>query len=86
MAGGDQGAVGRTPDGSLHLSPIFSPPQVVDTLAAGDTFNAATIHALSRGQLVPTAITFGCRVAGAKVGMKGLDGLKKWYEDFVGES
>ena len=64
-----------TPDGDVVTSPAFPPP-LVDTLAAGDTFNGATISALSKGQSVKDAIRIGCQVAGAKCGIRGWDGLK----------
>lgn len=56
--------------------PIHSPPKVVDTLGAGDTFNAATIYSLCCGNDIKDAITFGCRVAGTKCGLQGFWGLK----------
>ena len=65
-----------TPDGDVVTSLAFPPPRLVDTLAAGDTFNGATISALSNGQSVKDAIRFGCQVAGAKCGIRGWDGLK----------
>ncbi|XP_060064679.1 ketohexokinase-like isoform X2 [Ylistrum balloti] len=79
-AWGDQGAAGLGTDGFLCTSPIFPPETMVDTLGAGDTFNAATIFALCQGCSLQDAITLGCRVAGAKCGMKGNNGLKdiKW--------
>lgn len=47
---------------------------VVDSLGAGDTFAAATIHAMcERPQLYEAAIRFGCRMAGDKVGHVGYD-------------
>lgn len=69
-------------DGMLHSSPAFSPKlsqgQNMETLAAGDTFNAAFILSRSKGQSLNDALTFGCQVAGAKCGMKGIDGLDKF--------
>ena len=50
----------------------------MDTLGAGDTFNAAVIHKLMLGSNIGEAIKFGCRVAGAKCGMEGFDGLREW--------
>ena len=65
-----------TTNGDTFSSPAFPPEKVIDTLGAGDTFNAATIFALGQGQSLPKAITFGCRIAGAKCGMKGNLGLR----------
>ncbi len=81
-AWGDDGAIARTSDGKTYSSPIFSPQRVIDTLAAGDTFNAATIYALSLKQSLEEAITFGCQVAGAKCGMKAFTQLKSWYDRY----
>lgn len=80
-AWGDQGAAAlSSKDGVLCTSPVFPPETLVDTLGAGDTFNAATVFGLCQGQSLQGAITLGCKVAGAKCGMKGNNGLKdmKW--------
>lgn len=57
--------------GYVHV-PAVPPAQVVDTLAAGDTFNAAVIAARCRGQTLSQAVDYGCRVAGYKCGIHGL--------------
>ena len=75
-AWGEDGAAALTQGSSLVTSSIFPPDSVVDTVGAGDTFNAATILALSSGKTVHEAITFGCRVAGAKCGAMGYKHLK----------
>lgn len=49
----------------------------MDTLGAGDTFNAAVIHKLLRNVSVGEAIVFGCRLAGIKCGRDGLYGLRE---------
>uniref|UniRef100_A0A8B9QM42 Ketohexokinase n=1 Tax=Apteryx owenii TaxID=8824 RepID=A0A8B9QM42_APTOW len=68
-------AEARARSGLVH-SDAFPPDAVVDTLGAGDTFNAAVIFALSEGrQSLQEAITFGCRVAGRKCGVQGYDGI-----------
>ena len=80
-AWGDDGAAALTQGSSPVTSSIFPPESLLDTLGAGDTFNAATILALSTGKTVHEAITFGCRVAGAKcgaLGYKHLNGMQKF--------
>lgn len=57
-------------------SKAFPPDSLVDTVGAGDTFNAATILALSEGKTLHEAIVFGCKVAGAKCGMMGYKDLQ----------
>ncbi|KAJ8684464.1 hypothetical protein QAD02_020256 [Eretmocerus hayati] len=115
----DRGAMARAPDGSVVQSPAFPPQQIIDTLGAGDTFNAAVIYYLNKQKLAFTiddfcdddkthkreiqhncniesseesrtefidrdvlqkAITFGCRLAGAKIGLRGFDDLTSVYK------
>ncbi|XP_067008633.2 ketohexokinase [Anabrus simplex] len=79
---GELGAVARSADGTFARTPAYSPPRVIDTLGAGDTFCAATIAALNSGCTLHEGITFGCQIAGAKVGMHGYDGLKIYSKSF----
>lgn len=72
---GEAGAWARDGAGRLHHAPAVAPPRVVDTLGAGDTFNAGLIHGLASGRTVPEALDFAVRLAGRKVGQAGLDGL-----------
>lgn len=72
---GEAGAYALSPDGELHHSPAYPPPQVVDTVGAGDTFNAGFIDAMADGHPVEEALEAGCRLAGRKVGRMGLDAL-----------
>ncbi|XP_052801606.1 ketohexokinase-like [Mya arenaria] len=84
-AWGDDGAAAKTGSDDVITSPVYSPKTVVDTLAAGDTFNGATIFALSSGLDVGGAIRFGCMVAGTKCGMvgnKGIKGLQNQLDSF----
>lgn len=46
----EEGADALGPDGRLLHSDAFPPPRVVDTLGAGDTFNASVIFSLSQGE------------------------------------
>ncbi|XP_033917054.1 ketohexokinase isoform X1 [Melopsittacus undulatus] len=71
----EKGADAIGPGGELVHSDAFPPETLVDTLGAGDTFNAAVIFALSAGKTLQDAITFGCRIAGRKCGIQGFDGI-----------
>uniref|UniRef100_A0A8D1Y8H3 Ketohexokinase n=1 Tax=Sus scrofa TaxID=9823 RepID=A0A8D1Y8H3_PIG len=71
----EEGADALGPDGRLLHSNAFPPPRVVDTLGAGDTFNASVIFSLSQGKSMQEALRFGCQVAGKKCGLQGFDGI-----------
>jgi ketohexokinase len=74
-AWGEEGGWGLDRDGSAYFSPAWSPARVVDTLGAGDTFNAGVIDARVRGESLQAALSAGCRLAGRKCGQEGLAGL-----------
>ncbi|XP_065487935.1 ketohexokinase isoform X1 [Caloenas nicobarica] len=71
----EEGADAMGPNGELVHSDAFPPETLVDTLGAGDTFNAAVIFALSAGRSLQDALTFGCQIAGKKCGIQGYDGI-----------
>ncbi|XP_045173333.2 ketohexokinase-like [Mercenaria mercenaria] len=75
-AWGEDGAAAKTTTDDVITSSIFPPENLVDTLGAGDTFNAATIYALSKDRTLQEAVTFGCKIAGAKCGVVGYKGIK----------
>ncbi|XP_069746868.1 ketohexokinase isoform X10 [Narcine bancroftii] len=70
----EKGADAMGPDGVFH-SNAFPPKKLVDTLGAGDTFNAAVIFELFNGKSIQEALTFGCQIAGKKCGIEGYDGI-----------
>lgn len=72
---GAEGAYALDRDGLLHRQTAFVPPRVIDTLGAGDTFNAGLIDARVRGQDMASALQAACRLAGRKCGQLGLGGL-----------
>ena len=51
------------------------PVKVVDTLGAGDVFNACLVHALATGQLLEEALHHAVKMAGRKVAQQGLSGF-----------
>ncbi|XP_042189755.1 ketohexokinase isoform X3 [Callorhinchus milii] len=70
----EKGADAWGPNGAVH-SDAFPPENLVDTLGAGDTFNAAVLFSLSTGKCIQEALTFGCQIAGKKCGILGYDGI-----------
>jgi ketohexokinase len=72
---GEQGAAALDNGGRMQRAPAEPPERVVDTVGAGDTFNAGLIDALVHGRHVDEALSAGTRLAGRKCGRMGLDGL-----------
>ncbi len=58
----------------LH-EPARPPERLVDSLGAGDVFNAGLIHALLMGAEPPQALARAVELAGRKCGQQGLEGL-----------
>uniref|UniRef100_A0A3Q0T7M3 Ketohexokinase n=1 Tax=Amphilophus citrinellus TaxID=61819 RepID=A0A3Q0T7M3_AMPCI len=77
----EKGADALGPDGMIIHSDAFPPENLVDTLGAGDTFNAAVIYTLSNGGSLQNALTFGCKVAGRKCGFHGYDSIREIFTD-----
>ncbi|XP_067681437.1 ketohexokinase-like [Haliotis asinina] len=73
---GQFGAAGKQSTSETVTSPALKLDHVVDTLGAGDTFIAGTLHGLSNGQSLKSAIAFGCQISGFKCGMRGLKGIE----------
>ncbi len=74
-AWGEEGAYGLDRHDDFHYSPAFPPPRIVDTLGAGDAFNAGLIDARLKGLGMKEALREGCRLAGQKCGHNGLEFL-----------
>lgn len=74
-AWGEAGGFALGKDGTPHHSPAAAPERIVDTLGAGDAFNAGIVDALVRGLDLPTALARATELAGAKCAMAGFDGL-----------
>jgi ketohexokinase len=72
---GEKGASAINSEGHLFHAPAFAPPLIVDTLGAGDTFNAGMIDQLLRGHSLELALIEASRLAGKKCGRYGLKNL-----------
>lgn len=72
VAWGSEGAYGVAPGDTVQSCPAFPPPRVVDTLGAGDTFNAGFIDAQLRGESLAGSLEHANRLAGMKCGQIGL--------------
>lgn len=73
VAWGSAGAYGLEAGGGVHHGPAFPPPALIDTLGAGDTFNAGFIDGRLRGCSLPDCLEAANRLAGKKCGRVGLD-------------
>lgn len=69
------------PGGNIEHQPAFEIPQTLDTLGAGDTFNAAVIDALLRKMSLAEAVKAGARLAARKCQQYGLDDLLTEIKD-----
>lgn len=74
-AWGEQGAWSREPGAPARHAPACPPARLVDTLAAGDVFNAAVVHAYAGGADLAASTRAACATAGAKCGRQGLHDL-----------
>ncbi|MDH3526297.1 MAG: PfkB family carbohydrate kinase [Gammaproteobacteria bacterium] len=72
---GERGAVALDRMGRFRKQPAVAPSRVVDTLGAGDTFNAAVIHGYLAGLEAASRLRQACILAGKKCGQTGLAGL-----------
>ena len=70
---GNAGAWAQDSNSNTFHSPAFPPTRVLDTLGAGDTFNAGIIDACVKGFTLDEALERACRLAGIKCGHYGLD-------------
>lgn len=73
LAWGERGAYGRDMSGACVHAKAYPPDRVVDTLGAGDTFNAGMIHAVASGMQFLESMDHANRLAGVKCGVFGFD-------------
>jgi len=73
---GNQGAYALLSNNKFLSSSAFPPSKVLDTIGAGDTFNAAIIHSRLSNNSWQDSLTFACKVAGKKCGQLGFKNLR----------
>lgn len=73
-AWGAQGAWLKAQNQLIHQT-AFPPEKMVDSLGAGDTFNAAFISALIENVTPQQALKQACQLAGKKCGQNGLNNI-----------
>jgi len=72
---GEDGAIAIDHAGRLYRQPAVAPGKVIDTLGAGDTFNAAIINGCLAGLDTPGMLEQACVLAGRKCTRPGFAGL-----------
>lgn len=72
---GEQGAWAINVQQKIFHNKAYVPAKVVDTLGAGDTFNAALIDSLVKNLNLSQALDKACQLAGLKCGQQGLTNL-----------
>ncbi|MDH5393090.1 MAG: PfkB family carbohydrate kinase [Gammaproteobacteria bacterium] len=73
LAWGEHGAYAFSQETGMIDSPAYKPALIIDTLGAGDTFNAGIIDALLKGCHLQTALDKASRLAGYKISVDGFD-------------
>jgi ketohexokinase len=77
---GDRGAWIIDTSNRLHHSSSSNENPIIDTLAAGDTFNAGLIHSLVRNQSASQALKFAVQLAHHKCQQLGLADLTTSFQ------
>jgi ketohexokinase len=69
---GSHGAFALDSENRIHENPAFPPARVVDSVGAGDTFNAGVIDGCVRGLRTEETLSAASQLAGRKCGLAGF--------------
>lgn len=69
---GDRGAWLMNSAGQIHFAAPWMPPKVIDTLGAGDVFNAGIIHGMIQQKSPDRVLADAVGLAGKKCGQSGF--------------
>ena len=61
-----------------YFSPAFHSTQAIDTIGAGDTFNAGFIHAQLKNLSTQDSLTYACKLSGLKCSQSGFTNLEEF--------
>lgn len=78
-AWGEKGAWARIGGTCMHAN-AYKPLQLLDTVGAGDAFNASIIDSFIRGLSIEKSLSSACKFAGLKCGQIGFSNLNKGCE------
>ncbi|XP_046643693.1 ketohexokinase-like isoform X3 [Daphnia pulicaria] len=86
--GSEGAAAGQNVDGTdvVKCQGASAPCHIIDTLGAGDTFNAAFIYGQINLWDWKKGLEFACHIAGCKIGLKGFLGLGQFKQTFLFEA
>lgn len=73
LAWAENGSYAISPDNDLIHSPAEKPLSVIDTLGAGDTFNAGIINALIENHSLEQALHYANQLASLKISVNGFE-------------
>jgi len=79
-AWGESGAWALVPNKNIIHSKAYPPKHLIDTLGAGDTFNAGFIHSLVEKMSPQQALNNACQLAGHKCGQYGFSNIMNNFE------